>query len=59
MPIEEQTRFDHVMRLITSTADEVLSPGSLSVDVIEQVHLFPFANFVGDCESCNFLLPQF
>ncbi|KAI3445184.1 hypothetical protein Pfo_001849 [Paulownia fortunei] len=39
MLIEEQTRFDHVTRLITSTADEVLSPGSLSVDVIEQTEV--------------------
>lgn len=36
-PGEERKRFDHVMCLITSTADEVVSPGSLSVDVIEQV----------------------
>ncbi|KAK6119185.1 hypothetical protein DH2020_047079 [Rehmannia glutinosa] len=39
MPVEEQTRFDHVTRLITTTADEVLSPGSLSVDVIEQTEV--------------------
>lgn len=40
MPIEEQIRFDPVTRLITSTFGEVQGPGSLSVDVIEQVH-FP------------------
>ncbi|PIN14063.1 hypothetical protein CDL12_13300 [Handroanthus impetiginosus] len=39
MPVEEQTRFDYVTRLISSTADEVLSPGSLSVDVIEQTEV--------------------
>lgn len=44
MPIQEQKRFDHVTSLITSTADEVSSPGSLSIDVIEQVHRFPLAD---------------
>ncbi|KAL8546983.1 hypothetical protein ACS0TY_006632 [Phlomoides rotata] len=39
MPIQDQKRFDHVTRLITSAADEVLSPGSLSVDVIEQTEI--------------------
>ncbi|EYU26921.1 hypothetical protein ABFS82_02G107900 [Erythranthe guttata] len=39
MPIEEQTRFHHVTRLIGSTAGEVLIPGSLSVDVIEQTEV--------------------
>ncbi|KAL0380076.1 UNVERIFIED_CONTAM: microtubule-associated protein 5 [Sesamum angustifolium] len=39
MPVEEQTRFYHVTSLITSTADEVSSPGSLSNDVIEQAEV--------------------
>ncbi|KAK4410876.1 microtubule-associated protein 5 [Sesamum angolense] len=39
MPVEEQTRFYHVTSLITSTADEVSSPGSLSIDVIEQAEV--------------------
>ncbi|KAL0464235.1 UNVERIFIED_CONTAM: microtubule-associated protein 5 [Sesamum latifolium] len=39
MTVEEQTRFDHVTRVITSTADEVSSPGSLSIDVIEQAEV--------------------
>ncbi|KAH6819134.1 microtubule-associated protein 65-5 [Perilla frutescens var. frutescens] len=38
-PVEERKRFDHVMCLITSTVDEVVSPGSLSIDVIEQTEV--------------------
>ncbi|GFP93936.1 65-kda microtubule-associated protein 5 [Phtheirospermum japonicum] len=36
MPLDEQRKFDHVTRLITSNADEILGPGSLSIDIIEQ-----------------------
>ncbi|KAG8391074.1 hypothetical protein BUALT_Bualt01G0150000 [Buddleja alternifolia] len=39
MPNEEQTRFNHAIHLITSTADEIRSPGCLSDDVIEQAEL--------------------
>ncbi|KAL3629959.1 hypothetical protein CASFOL_026271 [Castilleja foliolosa] len=35
-PLDEQRKFDHVTPLITSNADEILSPGSLSIDIIEQ-----------------------
>ncbi|KAL6493811.1 hypothetical protein OROGR_031720 [Orobanche gracilis] len=39
MLLDERKRFDHVTRLITCSADEVLSPGSLSVDIIEQAEV--------------------
>ncbi|XP_042065049.1 65-kDa microtubule-associated protein 5 [Salvia splendens] len=38
-PVEEQNKFNHVTHLITLTVDEVVSPGSLSVDVIEQAEV--------------------
>nr|GLL31673.1 T-complex protein 1 subunit eta [Ipomoea trifida] len=34
-PIEEQQRFDHVICLISSSVDEVLSQGSLAIEAIE------------------------
>ncbi|XP_019151778.1 PREDICTED: 65-kDa microtubule-associated protein 5 [Ipomoea nil] len=34
-PIKEQQRFDHVICLISSSVDEVLSQGSLAIEVIE------------------------
>ena len=55
-PVEEQNKFNHVTHLITLTADEVVSPGSLSVDVIEQVCPFHFPKFSGQCDFYNFLL---
>ncbi|KAL6570185.1 hypothetical protein OROMI_014699 [Orobanche minor] len=39
MLLDEKKRFDHVTRLITCSADEVSSPGSLSVDIIEQAEV--------------------
>ncbi|XP_051123479.1 65-kDa microtubule-associated protein 5 [Andrographis paniculata] len=35
-PVDEQRRFHHVTHFIASNADSVMSPGSLSIDVIEQ-----------------------
>ncbi|KAL6563019.1 hypothetical protein OROHE_005606 [Orobanche hederae] len=39
MLLDEKKRFDHVTRLTTCSADEVLSPGSLSVDIIGQAEV--------------------
>lgn len=36
-PMEEQSLFDHVTCNISSTVDEVTIPGSLALDLIEQV----------------------
>lgn len=44
-PVEERKKFDQIICLVSSTADEVVSPGSLAVDVIEQVSLFSLRYF--------------
>lgn len=50
-PIEDHRKFDHVTCLIGCTTDVVLSSGSLSVDVIEQVRPFLFDRVPGDFKS--------
>lgn len=44
-PAEELKRFDHITILISSSIDELSRPGSLALEVIEQVNIM----------SCNFL----
>lgn len=36
-PLEDQKRFEHVTCNIAATEDEVVTPGALARDIIEQV----------------------
>lgn len=38
-PLEDQKRFEHVTCNIAATEDEVVTPGALARDIIEQVLL--------------------
>ncbi|KAK4756686.1 hypothetical protein SAY87_006813 [Trapa incisa] len=48
-PLEEKKKFDHVVWLMSSSVDEVSIPGSLSMEMIEQVSIMKLYSF-------NFLL---
>ena len=47
-PVEEQQPFRHVTCIMSSTLDDVIVPGALALDVIQQVrNWFLFRVFIG------------
>ena len=40
-PVEEQHRFQHVTSNIASAEHEIITPGTLSLNVIEEVCFYP------------------
>lgn len=58
-PTEERSLFNHVTCNISATVDEVMVPGALALDLIEQVgqlhQIFSFSNHSDFCPPGKFL----